>query len=144
MCALSAAPGAQTYLWTDPAARSPPRCHSDLSAQTQSYEWVPPSGHRLDTASLLAVIQCLRCGTESGHVVEEEICLTSHPTAPWRAASDAVNRHYRSRTERTERVILSRESTSSSSSSSSPVPHLHHHSDFQQRTSPEGERVNAW
>ena len=44
------------------------------------------------------------------------ICLTSHPTAPWRAASDAADRHlYRSRTECTEwteRMILSRESTS--------------------------------
>ncbi len=99
-----------------PLERSSGTFSSPLSFRpvgTDTKLWMRSAGDRLGTASVLSVIQYPKACWESVRAVSAEIPLTSHPTAPWRAASDAADRHlYRSRTDWTERRRLSRESTS--------------------------------
>ena len=93
------------YLWSDPAVRFPPRCHSDLS-KTHTADMV--RGHA-------GVIMCLR---KSSFAISlnyssqwiEFFTLTSHPKTPDRTAAEA-GRHVSRNIHNTGNFAASREET---------------------------------
>lgn len=96
---------ASAYLWSDPAVRSLPRCHSDLS-ETSTADRVRDQSR---------VITCLRNSTLAAkrhytHNWIEFFRLTSHPKTPDRTAAEA-GRHVSRNIHNTGNFGASREKT---------------------------------
>lgn len=96
---------ASAYLWSDPAVRSLPRCHSDLSETSTADRARDQSG----------IIVCLRnCILAAEHRYThsriEFFRLTSHPKTPDRTAAEA-GRHVSRNIHNTGNFGASREKT---------------------------------